>query len=126
MYNEKEDVKPTVVPSGNNPKVSFDMVQGEEKLRRVVMQVFKDVVPKTAENFIELCKGTKKKKQAKENDKKAYGGLFGKVSMYNEKEDVKPTVVPSGNNPKVSFDMVQGEEKLGRVVMQVFKDVVPK
>jgi len=68
----------------------------------------------------------KKKKQAKENDKKAYGGLFGKVSMYNEKEDVKPTVVPSGNNPKVSFDMVQGEEKLGRVVMQVFKDVVPK
>merc|ERR1711865_1114712 len=38
-----------------NPKVFFDMSIGGEPAGRVVMQLRKDVVPKTAENFRQLC-----------------------------------------------------------------------
>merc|ERR1719327_1870339 len=38
-----------------NPKVFFDMTIGGEPAGRVVMQLRKDVVPKTAENFRQLC-----------------------------------------------------------------------
>jgi len=67
-----------------------------------------------------------KKKDAKAKDKAAYGGLFGKVSMYDEKRGLKVTLQPSENNPKVFFDMKQGEESLGKIVMQVYEDIVPK
>jgi cyclophilin family peptidyl-prolyl cis-trans isomerase len=38
-----------------NPKVYFDITVGGEAVGRVVMQLRKDVVPKTAENFLQLC-----------------------------------------------------------------------
>lgn len=38
-----------------NPKVFFDIVIGEEKAGRIVMELFADVVPKTAENFRQLA-----------------------------------------------------------------------
>lgn len=62
---------------------------------------------------------------AKEKEKQAFGGLFGKVSMYDDKEG---PVVPNakGDNPHVFFDIQQGDENLGRIVMQVYKDIVPK
>ena len=41
----------------SNPKVFFDMQIGDDKPGRIVMQIRKDVVPKTAQNFIELCTG---------------------------------------------------------------------
>ncbi|KAH8066804.1 hypothetical protein JL721_7989 [Aureococcus anophagefferens] len=37
--------------------VFFDMQIGDDKPGRIVMQIRKDVVPKTAQNFIELCTG---------------------------------------------------------------------
>jgi hypothetical protein len=36
---------------------------------------------------------------AKAKEKAQFGGLFNKVSMYNDKDD--NVVVPSGSNPKV-------------------------
>jgi len=42
-----------------NPKVFFDIVIGEMKAGRVVMELFADVTPKTAENFRALCTGEK-------------------------------------------------------------------
>lgn len=51
LYQEEED--PTLDPS--NPKVFMDVKIGEEEPQRLVFQVFKNVVPKTAENFITLC-----------------------------------------------------------------------
>ena len=38
-----------------NPKVYFDISADGEALGRVVMQLRKDVVPKTADNFLQLC-----------------------------------------------------------------------
>ena len=38
-----------------NPKVYFDISAGGDSIGRVVMQLRQDVVPKTAENFRQLC-----------------------------------------------------------------------
>lgn len=42
-----------------NPKVFFDILIGRAKAGRVVMELFADVTPKTAENFRCLCTGEK-------------------------------------------------------------------
>lgn len=41
----------------SNPKVYFDMEAGGEPVGRIVMELFADVVPRTAENFRQLCTG---------------------------------------------------------------------
>ncbi|XP_071710091.1 peptidyl-prolyl cis-trans isomerase CYP19-3 [Rutidosis leptorrhynchoides] len=42
-----------------NPKVFFDILIGKMKAGRVIMELFADVTPKTAENFRALCTGEK-------------------------------------------------------------------
>ncbi|XP_008779401.1 peptidyl-prolyl cis-trans isomerase CYP19-3 [Phoenix dactylifera] len=42
-----------------NPRVFFDILIGKAKAGRVVMELFADVTPKTAENFRCLCTGEK-------------------------------------------------------------------
>jgi len=42
-----------------NPKVFFDMQVGGAPAGRIVMELYADVVPKTAENFRALCTGEK-------------------------------------------------------------------
>ncbi|KAJ2700626.1 Peptidyl-prolyl cis-trans isomerase [Coemansia spiralis] len=42
-----------------NPKVFFDVAADGTKLGRIEMELFADVVPKTAENFRALCTGEK-------------------------------------------------------------------
>ena len=44
-----------------NPQVFFDISIGGTAAGRVEMELFKDVVPKTAENFRALCTGEKGK-----------------------------------------------------------------
>jgi len=50
-----------VVPNakGDNPHVYFDIKHGETTLGRIIMQLYKDITPKTAENFRALCTGEK-------------------------------------------------------------------
>ena len=66
-----------------------------------------------------------KNAEAKQKEKSAFGGIFGKVSMYDDKEGV---IVPNskGDNPHVYFDVVQGDKKLGKIVMQLYADLTPK
>lgn len=63
--------------------------------------------------------------EAKKKEKNAFGGMFGKVSMYDDKKGI---LVPNanGDNPHVFFQIKQGDEDLGRVVMQLYKDITPK
>merc|ERR1712098_1032623 len=42
-----------------NPRVFFDITIGGQSAGRVVMELFADVVPRTAENFRALCTGEK-------------------------------------------------------------------
>ncbi|KAF9684457.1 hypothetical protein SADUNF_Sadunf04G0120200 [Salix dunnii] len=42
-----------------NPKVFFDMSVGGQPAGRIVMELFADIVPRTAENFRALCTGEK-------------------------------------------------------------------
>ena len=42
-----------------NPKVFFDMSVGGQSAGRIVMELFADIVPRTAENFRALCTGEK-------------------------------------------------------------------
>ena len=42
-----------------NPKVFFDVTMDGEAAGRIVMQLRKDIVPKTADNFKSLCTGSK-------------------------------------------------------------------
>lgn len=41
------------------PRVFFDITAGGSPLGRIVMELRKDIVPKTAENFRALCTGEK-------------------------------------------------------------------
>ena len=43
----------------SNPKVFFDITANDEPLGRIVMELFTDVMPNTAENFRALCTGEK-------------------------------------------------------------------
>lgn len=44
----------------SNPKVFFDILIGRMKAGRIVMELFADVTPTTAENFRALCTGGKR------------------------------------------------------------------
>lgn len=46
--------------SSPNPVVFFDITLGGEPLGRIKMELFQDVVPKTAENFRQYCTGETK------------------------------------------------------------------
>jgi len=67
-----------------------------------------------------------KQLQEKNRQKSLFGGFFGKVDMYDDKAEVDKEVELNPNNPKVFFNLTKGKEELGKVVMQVYEDVVPK
>merc|ERR1711916_365401 len=51
------DLSLTQVSNMTNPKVFFDMTIDGSAAGRIVMELRADVVPKTAENFRQLCTG---------------------------------------------------------------------
>lgn len=67
----KKSAKPTAAPvatakramtteAGAKPNVFFKLSRGGKPLGVVEFKLYDDVVPKTAENFRQLCQGTKK------------------------------------------------------------------
>src|SRR5262249_24835393 len=55
------DYKPHYAVNPKNPIVFFDITIGDKPAVRVEMELFADTCPKAAENFLQLCIGTKNK-----------------------------------------------------------------
>ena len=55
------DYKPFHDVNPKNPRVFFDIEIGGQPAGRIEMELFADTCPKTAENFLQLCVGTKSK-----------------------------------------------------------------
>jgi peptidylprolyl isomerase len=62
-------------------------------------------------------------KAARQKERVAFGGMFGKVSMYDDKEEVITHTKP---NSKVFFDIKIGDEDAGRIVMELYANTTPK
>ncbi|CAB1102792.1 unnamed protein product [Ectocarpus sp. CCAP 1310/34] len=62
-------------------------------------------------------------KESKEKAKSVFGGLFGKVSMYDDKEGV---VVFDGTNPKCFFDVTVGDKEPQRISFELYANTCPK
>jgi peptidylprolyl isomerase len=56
-----DEYKPHYAVDAKNPKVFFEITIGDKAAGRVEMELFADTCPKTAENFLQLCVGTKNK-----------------------------------------------------------------
>jgi len=55
----QEPVSVKVLVNMANPRVFFDMKVGDRQAGRIVMELYTDTTPKTAENFRALCTGEK-------------------------------------------------------------------
>lgn len=56
-----DDYKPFYAVNPKNPKVFFEIAFDGKAAGRIEMELFADTCPKTAENFLQLCVGTKSK-----------------------------------------------------------------
>lgn len=75
---------------------------------------------------VELAKAKKIIAAAKKKEKAAYGNMFSKISVYNDKEVPITTQLSSSDNSKVFFDITIGDEPAGRIVMELYNNVTPK
>jgi len=57
---------------------------------------------------------------------KTFGGLFDKGSMYTDKSDAFLVPAHKGPLPRVFFDISIGGKPMGRIVIKLFADVVPR
>jgi peptidylprolyl isomerase len=56
-----DDYKPFHTVNPKNPQVFFEITIGDKPAGRIEFELFADTCPKTAENFLQLCVGTKNK-----------------------------------------------------------------
>jgi len=56
-----DNYKPHHAVNPKNPQVFFEITIGDTTAGRIEMELFADTCPKTAENFLQLCVGTKSK-----------------------------------------------------------------
>ncbi|KAI1809432.1 putative U-snRNP-associated cyclophilin [Poronia punctata] len=68
---------PTELPASGNPLVFFDITLGGEPLGRITFELFKDVVPRTAENFRQFCTGESKNERGQSQGYK--GSKFHRI-----------------------------------------------
>jgi len=92
-------------------KADFMTAYSHEKTNKDVRKALQELKQKVEEH--------------KKKEKAAFGGLFGKVDIYDDKKGV---IVPNANkdNPHVFFQLKQGDKDIGKIVMQIYKDITPK
>ena len=73
------------ISSKENPRVYFDIEIGGSKAGRIVMELFKNKVPITAENFRALCTGEKGKSEKSGKELHYKGSVFHRISKYGAK-----------------------------------------
>ncbi|TDH70882.1 uncharacterized protein CCR75_008734 [Bremia lactucae] len=96
-----------------------------ERAKEDLLAAFK-IDPANRDVRRELDNLKKKTKEAREKEKSVFGGLFSKVSMYDDKSTVEGEPALDPSNPKVFFDIKIGGEDAGKIVMQLYEDVCPK
>ncbi|KAF4682759.1 cytochrome P450 monooxygenase 9 [Perkinsus olseni] len=81
IYSEKADVElPPVHDLSKLPKAWMDIKVGTEEPKRVTFALYSDTVPKTADNFLTLCRGDGGKCKSKPEVDLAYkGSTFHRV-----------------------------------------------
>jgi peptidylprolyl isomerase len=67
----------------------------------------------------------KANEDAKKKEKDAFGGFFNRVDIYKDKAG---PLVPNakGDNPHVFLSVKHGDEDMGRIVIQLYKDITPR
>jgi peptidylprolyl isomerase len=99
-----------------------------EALEDTKFALEKDNANKELRDLQKRIKERMKKEAAKE--KRVFGGMFNKISIYDEKETVEGDwEIPSDplpTNPKVYMDITIGENTPKRVVFELFSNIVPK
>eukprot|EP00296_Roombia_truncata_P000085 JP435744.1.p1 GENE.JP435744.1~~JP435744.1.p1 ORF type:complete len:485 (+),score=111.09 JP435744.1:3-1457(+) len=90
---------------------------------KVVLNKAKEVDPGNKDVQNQLALISKKIKEQKQKEKAMFGGFFNKMSMYDEKKDIK---VWKGPLPKTFFDISIGGESAGRIEFELRADVAPK
>ena len=63
----------------SNPRVFFDVEIGGKNAGRIIMELFKNVVPRTAENFRQLCTNESKKFSSNGKPLHYKGSIFHRV-----------------------------------------------
>lgn len=84
---------------------------------------------KDNKSIVKLYKKTVKAvKEMKAKEKAIYGGMFGKVSMYEDQPnvEVEEIITHTGDLPKCFFDMEIGGKPAGRIVFELYADTTPK
>lgn len=80
--------------------------------------------PKNKSIHDEYNKLKEKIKEQKQKEKSVFGGMFKKVSLYDDQEDI---IEPhSDKNPKVFMNIQQGETDLGRIELELYENIAPK
>lgn len=92
--------------------------------------------PENNATKVELVKAKKQINDVKKKEKAVYGNLFNKISVYDEKPIVevkKPLINASFDaliknpiNPKVFFEIKIGDVIVGKIIMSLFANIVPK
>jgi cyclophilin family peptidyl-prolyl cis-trans isomerase len=72
---------------------------------------------------VEIVNAKKQIAEAKKKAKAAYGNMFSKISVYDDKA---LPLISDPNNPKVFMDISIGGEAVGRLVFELYASVVPK
>lgn len=115
---------------GNNVKALYrrglarnHMGLSEEALADLTLALSLDPDNKAVQ--LEIAKAKKAIVDANKKAKQTYGNMFSKISVYDDRPGV---VIPGAdpNNPKVFFDITIGGESVGRIVMLLYMDTVPK
>ncbi|CAG9324360.1 unnamed protein product [Blepharisma stoltei] len=88
------------------------------------------IEPENADFKVLRSKINQRLKEEREKDKKRYGNMFSKLSMYEEKKmPERPYQIPAEpnpNNPKCFFDITIGNAAPRRIVFELFADIVPR